>query len=125
MKIKKNILFLISLFLLGCKPNEMLILVQKPTDKELDNLKIVVMLDDLCVYKGKLEYTNIASTYYKIVVKPIKGRHLLRVILEDNNFSFKVYYPEDRFIILAPNYSKSKKNNYVGIFKSDKQLELD
>lgn len=110
------LLSVIVFFTSSCAKKEFIIMVEQPSKKVLDNLKVEVIIDGNNAEDINLKSTEISPAYItREFLVQNEGEHILAVKVNDTLFNFKIHYPSDKFIILSP-YLKNGKIN-IGILK--------
>jgi len=114
---KLILLIVIVFFTSSCTKKEFIIMVEQPSNNMLDKLKVEIDIDKKKVGDINLKATNITPSYITTEFLTSKeGKHILEIKLKDTVFSYQIYYPEEKYIIVSPYLEKSGKVN-IGILK--------
>lgn len=121
MKINFIILIFLLNFFISCEKKEVVVLIEQPTEKELDNvnLKLLVNGDKI---DFKLKYSNITPNFSTHRFKINNDTNYLSIHLLDKSFKYKILYPDEKYIIVSPFLNKSKLD--IGIKKSSEKYNL-
>lgn len=125
MKIKLIMFLAIFFSLISCEKRKFIVLIEQPTEKELDNinLKLVLNNDKKDAFATKLKYSYITPRFVsnEFLINE-KNWHNLAVYIQDKKFNYKLSYPNDKYIIISPFYDN--KNISIGIIKKSKKFNL-
>lgn len=105
-------LFIVLIIFLGfsCAKKEFIISIEQPSEKKLDGLRLKISLDKKKVKEINLEATTITPSFETFDVSiSNEGKHLLEVKLKDTIYSYKVSYPEEKYIIISSYLKKNGK----------------
>lgn len=120
--INRLIILLLLLSFYSCTKNEFVFIIERPNDKELDGTPITLYIDNKYVYHKKLQFTNIASIYDETSFNADYNEYTLKVEIADTIFEYSISYPNDKYIIISPNFKDGRVLN--GILKSSKKYNL-
>lgn len=119
---KKLLILLIVLCTFGCK--KYVVSFEQPTNMELDNVKLEILVDRKKVQEINLKATNAMPTYETTGLSiSDDGKHLLQVKVKDTIFSYEVKYPEEKYILVTTHLNKNGKV-HVGILKQNYKYRL-
>lgn len=125
MKIKLIILLFSFLCLTACEKREFIVLIEQPTEKNLDNINLKLVLDNnkTDVFVTNLKYSNITprlvSNEFSINKK---NKHILTVYIHQKKFNYELSYPKDKYVIISPFYKN--KEISIGIIKKGQKFNL-
>lgn len=117
------LLGMIFLIFISCSSYNVTILIEQPTNEELDKKVILIKINKAEVFKGDLKATKVASSYENINCKINKeGYNQIEVFIDNEVFLFDFNLPKDKYIILSPTYNHKKID--VGILKKSEKFIL-
>lgn len=119
---KKLLLLLIVLCTFGCK--KYVVSFEQPTNMELDNLKLEILVDKEKAQEINLKATNAMPSYETTALSiSDDGKHLLQFKVRDTIFSYEVKYPEEKYILVTAHLKKNGKV-HIGILKQNYKFRI-
>jgi hypothetical protein len=125
MKIKLIMLLFSFICLTACEKREFIVLIEQPTEKNLDNINLKLVLDNnkTDVFVTNLKYSDITPRFVSNEFSiNKKNKHILTVYIHQKKFNYELSYPKDKYIVISPFY-KNKEIN-IGIIKKGQKFNL-
>jgi hypothetical protein len=121
MKINLIILIFLFNFFISCEKKEIVVLIEQPTEKELDNVNLKLFVNENKT-NFTLKYSNITPNFLTHRFKINNDTNYLTIHLLDKSFKYKILYPNEKYIIVSPFLNKNKLD--IGIKKSSEKYNL-
>lgn len=116
-----SFVFLLTM-LISCSKKEVIVLVEQPSEKSLDNVNLNLSVNDKKV-NLKLKYSKITPNFSTYEFETNNDSINLSVNILDRIFTYKINYPNEKYIIISPYLHKDGKIA-IGILKSSEKFNL-